>query len=184
VSWGIGALAGAGLLATHWLTYRLAVPGHHVHHVLRETGHDYWPALSAVVLMLATVVSLRACSAAMRGAPRLATTARRLATVQAGAWLAVEIGERAAAGQLATVDDYPVLLVGLVVQLGVALLGALLVRLAHRALTAWAGRRRFLPPQARPASTSLPPTADVPRPLVPLAGPHGLRGPPALLPTS
>jgi hypothetical protein len=182
LSWRIGVLSGAGVLATHWLTYRMAVPAHHRADVLHTTGHAHWPLLSAAVLALFAAASLRRWAQGPQGGrkprPKPIETARHLALVQAVVWVAVEVGERAVAGRLTTLDDHPVLLVGLAVQLVVALLGAVLVRLAHHAMTALLGRHRPGLPHRRSQSVTMPATAGRPYRLLPLSGPHGLRGPP------
>jgi hypothetical protein len=176
LSWWTGGIAGAGVLVTHWLSYRMAVPdAHHRADVLHATGHAHWPVLSVVGLTPFTVASLHAC---VRGLPvgRGRSPAPRLAVLQAAAWTVLEVGERAAAGRLATLDDHGVVLIGLVVQVAVALVGAAFVRLAVRAVAALARRRAA--PRARPRSIALPgQSTDARRVLTPV-GAHGLRGPP------
>ena len=172
------------MYVTHWLTYRIAVPAHHHAEVLHETGHGYWSAFAAVAVVLATAASLRVCAAGWqrKTIPTFGAVARRLAVVQAALWVVLEVGERAVGGRLATLDDHAVLLVGLVLQVAVAVAAAALLRLAHRALAALTSRRREA--QSRPQPVSEPATAGRPFRLLPLAGPHGLRGPPAPLPLS
>jgi hypothetical protein len=185
LSWWAGGIAGAGVLVTHWLSYRLAVP--HAHHradVLHDSGHAHWPVLSVVGLALFTVAALRLCAHGWRGRPMpgLRATALRLAALQAVGWTAVEVGERALSGRLATLDDNAVLLLGLGVQLAVAVVAAVLVRLTVRVLSAWAAARAARPRRVvRPVA--LPAGAGGPRLVLTLAGAGGLRGPPPMLPT-
>jgi hypothetical protein len=185
LSWWIGGLAGAGVLVTHWLTYRIAVPDHHQRiDVLQDTGHAHWPVFSVVALALCTAASVRVCTEGWRGRtrPGFAATTRRLVAAQAVLWLAVEVAERATTGHLATVDDHGLLLLGLALQMAVAVVGAASVWLAHRALAVLGSRRR--PALPRPRPTSKPVTSGRFFRLPPLTGAHGLRGPPTPTPTS
>jgi len=181
--WWVGAAAGAGVVVTHWLTYRIvAADHHHRAELLRETGHAHWPIVSTVVLTVFTVVSMRSCVRTWRQRlqPRLvAADICRLVAVQAALWVLVEVGERIAVDRLATLGDHPVLLVGLVVQVVVALLGAMLSWLACRVVVALAARRRR--GRSRPASVSAPAGAAPRVRLSLMAGAHGLRGPPRVL---
>jgi hypothetical protein len=185
LSWWMAGIAAAGVLVTHWLTYRLAVP--HAHdrvHVLHESGHAHWPVVSAVGLALFTAASLRLCVLGLRGG-RVAgfrTTAVHLATLQAVAWTVLEVGERVAAGRVVTLDDHAVLLTGLGVQVAVAVLGAVVVRVAVRVLSGFAARPTV--PRLRPQSVAMPASFRGPSRVLPLAGAHGLRGPPLPRPTS
>jgi hypothetical protein len=185
LSWWIGGVAAAGVLVTHWLTYRLVVPhGHHRAELLHDTGHDHWPVVSAVALALFAASSLRVCALGLRRRPVLpfGSTAARLAAVQAAAWVGLEVGERAVAGHAATLDDCVLLLIGTAVQVAVAVLGATLVRVLHRAGAAL-DSRPFSPPRPRPQPAPRPVSAMPPR-LLPLSGASGLRGPPIAQPIS
>lgn len=181
----MGGIAAAGVLATHWLTYRLAVP--HAHHradLLHESGHTHWPVVSAVGLALFTAASLRLCAIGLRGR-RVAgfrSTAVNLAALQAAAWMVLEVGERVLAGRLVTLDDHAVLVTGLGVQVAVAVLGAAVVRVTVRVLSAFAARPTV--PRLRPQSVAMPASTRGSSRVLPLAGAHGLRGPPLPRPTS
>src|SRR5688500_5330387 len=108
----MGGVAAVGVLVTHWLTYRLALPdAHHRAEVLHDSGHAHWPVVSAVGLALFTAASLRVCTLGLRGGTvaGFRSTAVRLVALQAVAWTTLEVGERAAAGHLATPDDHGVL---------------------------------------------------------------------------
>lgn len=181
----MGGIAGLCVLVTHWATYRLALPdaGHRAE-VLHHTGHIHLPVTSAIALALFTVASLRMCVLGTRGGrlPGLRITAVRLAVLQAVAWTALEVGERAVASRLATLDDHGLFVVGLALQVGVALLGALLLRLASSVLASIAGRRAAL--RLRPRSAPLPARSRRAHPVPPLTGAQALRGPPRLRPTS
>lgn len=180
LSWWTGGIAAAGVLVTHWLTYRLAVPdAHHRAEALYESGHAHWPVLSAVGIALFTVASLRLCALGVRGGGRVAgfrSTAARLVVLQAVAWTVLEVGERAVSGHLATLDDHAVLLVGLGVQVVVALVAAVVVRLTVRVLSAFAARADG--PRPRPRSVPMPVAASRPHHVLSLVGARGLRGPP------
>lgn len=185
LSWWMGGIAAVGVLVTHWLTYRLALPdAEHRVDVLHHTGHVHLPVVSAIGLALFTVASLRIFILGAGGGrlPGFRSTAVRLAALQAAAWTALEVGERAIAGRLATLDDHALLVVGLGVQVAVALLGALLLRLASKVLAALAARSA--PVRRRPPSVSLPAQSRRRHRVLPLTGAHALRGPPPLRPMS
>lgn len=182
----MGGIAAAGVIATHWLTYRLTLPdAHHRAEVLHHTGHAHFPAVSAVGLALFTVASIRLCvlGASGRRVPGLRSTAARLILLQAAAWTALEVGERVVSDRLPTLDDHGLFVVGLGVQIVVALLGALLVRLVAEVTAAFA---------VRPSGARRRPPRSVPRPTQsrrphhsrPLTGGDARRGPPRLRPAS
>jgi hypothetical protein len=182
------AVAVAGVLASHQVTYLLLHHDPHDRHAeLMRTGHDYLPfaAKFAIVLAVAGIITL-----AVRAVRRPLTPAAedpvalaiRLWGIQAAVFVAVEVLERLTAG--APTGDLlaGVLPVG-IAALGVsAFVGAALLRKLHRSIGAIATailRRR------RPATDRLPTgrPAPVARPLVTtLAGAAGTRGPPTLLP--
>lgn len=172
-SWWVGGIAGLGVVASHWLTYRLL----HLEGHLHETGHGHLGTTSALAVALFVAGTARFCVTGLRGRSPLGfgAVALRLTLVQAVVWLGMETTERAAAGALATLDDNAVVLVGLLVQVAVALVGAALVRLGARVLEAVVARRRSAVHRRR-----LP--QPVLRDRVPHAvhawGGQGVRGPP------
>lgn len=177
----------AGLLAGHAASYALAVPdAHHRDLVLRETGHGYLPAAgeAALVLALAGVVALVVRSWSGRGrldGVRLGSLARSLATVQVLAFAGQELLERLAAGApLGGLLDEHVLVVGVLVQVSVALAGAAilhwLARTSARLVTVVASRASL----PRPAPAIAPfPLDPVRPPTRTLATARAGRGPPS-----
>ncbi len=136
----VAALALAGVGLAHVLEYLLLVPDHHQRQeVLAGTGHQYLPSALGTVSFLACLAAAVVFLAAFRrGArPGPATTSRHdlvrvLPCAQALAFLALEVGERLAAG--ASLSDLgPVLLLGLPLQVVVGLAAATLLALLDRA---------------------------------------------------
>jgi hypothetical protein len=180
------AFAVAGLLLGHTVSYALAVPDpHHRDVILSGTGHDYLPAAgeAALILALAGIAALlvRACSASGRGVPEgFAPLARLLAAVQVGAFAGQEVLERLVTGSpLGDLVHHHVLVVGVVVQVAVAIGGAAalrwLARLTSRIVQAASAPRAPLPRPA--ASAPLVTTPDRPRGRV-VAHPRTERAPP------
>lgn len=131
-------IAAAGLLLGHWLAYALGSPQAHAREqLLNTTGHGYLPyaiqvALLAAVLGLVTAFLTRRTDRSTGGS--FAGDAARLAVVQTTAFAAMEIGERLLAGaSLHDLTHGPLLVIGLCVQVAVALAGAGLLRLTERA---------------------------------------------------
>ena len=178
--WWLAALAFAGVVVTHALSYRLAISDHALRaEVLHDTGHGLWPPLigaAAVASLVAALAGFLTRPAAQQSAS-LRATAVRLAALQAVAWLAVEAVERAATGHhdLTKHTVVPVL-VGLAVQVVVA--GAAAVVLALAAVTAAALGRRLRPlPERRRTADWRPVPLAVPR-LAVAAAAWSPRGPP------
>jgi hypothetical protein len=136
----IVGVAGAGLALGHWLAYSLGTPRAELDELLHATGHGYlaWAtqvALLAGVLGLAVLFLARLSRREARGS--FARDAAMLTVAQSLAFVAMEVGERLASG--ATLHDLahgPLLAIGLGVQLGVALVGAGLLRLTDHAAEA------------------------------------------------
>lgn len=176
----------AGLLVGHFVSYVLAVPDpHHRDLVLGQTGHGYLPAAgeAALVLALAGVVALVVRSWSGRGradAGRLGSLARSLATIQVLAFAGQELLERLVAGApLGGLVHGHVLVVGVLVQVSVALAGAAvlhwLARTSARLATVTAPRAPL--PQPAPAiALALDP--DTPRTRI-FATATSVRGPPS-----
>ncbi len=146
-------VAGAGLLLGHWLAYALATPAATHDRVLDAPGHGYLPyatqvATVAGALGLAGIFWSRLTR--RRGGGSFGRDAGLLLIGQAGAYVAIEVGERLLSG--APLDDLthgPLLAVGLAVQGVVAIVGAGLVRLSERAaevVSALEGVDRPAPP--------------------------------------
>jgi hypothetical protein len=187
--WWLGGLAAGGVVASHWLAYSLAVPDPHLRHeVLAETGHGYWQYAVAVVLGL-VVASLSgfACQRVWpsradsgdRGSPYYGV-AGRLIALQATGLLILEGAERALTGTepLGVFTEAPVI-IGLAVQVLVALAAALLLVLfaravdfVHRLVSRTCHRERPAPVQFPINLSVLPPRLRV------ATGGGTLRGPP------
>jgi hypothetical protein len=178
----------AGLLLGHALSYALAVPDpHHRDLALRATGHAYLPAAAqvALIVVLAALVTLlvRAWAAPPRPEglalrPLVAT----LASVQVVAFVGQEVVERLVAGApLGDLVHQHVLAIGVVVQIGIGVLGALALRWLTRAAARIAGvsipSRLALP---RPALAASPQAAGgVPTRRIAVSS-LGVRAPPAV----
>jgi hypothetical protein len=150
--WAIGLAAG-GVLAGHGLTYALVHPdGHERAGVLAATGHAYLHLLEGPGLVLAVVSAVAAVLVGLghvRPAPDPGSLFRRLAAIQVGAFVAMEVVERLGTGTGITwPGDLGLLTVGLVVQLSLARAGAWLLTTLHRTgerLADSLGRRPALP---------------------------------------
>ncbi len=99
----IVGVAFAGMAGAHWLTYRLAHADDHVRRsLLEETGHRYWPlfsllAMAALALSVGVFIVRSACArtpVASTGS-LLRTSFWKLASLQCGFFLALELFERA-----------------------------------------------------------------------------------------
>ena len=181
----IGALAVGGVVAGHALAYLLAVPeGHERNVLLTHAGHGYWSyALSAgMALGLAAAAVLigrwaRPSSTPSRGG--VLGLAARLIALQSVLFVALEVSERAVAGQpLGTLMQHHLLTIGLVAQLFVAASIAVVMRLLAGAVRMLIAQTR--PAAARAATPAITRGQDVlPRRFV-LSGATGVRGPPSL----
>jgi hypothetical protein len=127
--------AAAGLLVGHAISYLLVVPDpNHRDLVLSRTGHGYLPAAgdAALILALAGMAALvvRAWSERGREEPRtFASLASLLAIVQVVAFAGLEVLERLVAGApLGDLIHEHLLVIGVAVQIAVALVGALALR--------------------------------------------------------
>ncbi len=127
-----GGLALAGLVGGHALGYLIAVPdAHHRAALLVGTGHAYLPSASwaAVVCGLAALVAGVASGYFNRGPGRAEwrSVARSVVSMQAGAFVLVEVVERLASGSSLTTLSPSLLLVGIAVQVLVGLVVAVVL---------------------------------------------------------
>lgn len=187
----LGGLASAGVAFSHFLAFLVAKPDHADRStLLAETGHSYWPyfialALGALVAGLVGFAAERVWGRPPGDRPGLRRmygfTATRLVLLQVLGFLYLEAGERLAVhGSFASLFDEPVVLIGLVVQVVVALAAAALLILFARAVD---GLRALLRPLARPPKEVVLPRGALsfPRPALRLAvGGRTVRGPPTL----
>lgn len=164
----IGGMAAAGVVATHLLTFFVAVPdGHHRADVLHRTGHVPFTFVAAALMGLVV-------GAAVRFLPLRRPVAQLLA-VQSAGWLLLEATERlthpGADWELGIIG------LGLVVQALVAVAGGLLLRAVEHVLSLVARRRPVFARVAAVKRRGAARAFTTFRPAV-LAGAAGLRGPP------
>lgn len=184
---GLGVLAFLGLIGGHVGAYSVVAPdpAHH-DELLQVTGHGSgWVLIALVAAVLASSVASFARRSSVRHSGRrlqlLTATWLRLAFVQFAGFLLLESFERATSGgSIGSLLAEPVVVVGALAQLVVALLGAGLVVAVARAVTSL--RRRRLAWSDDPDSDGFLPVSSV----VPLhrsvaCAAWNLRGPPALL---
>lgn len=173
-----------GLAAGHGIAYLIAIPDAQQRAaVLRSTGHAYLPLLVEIGLILAVAgaASLVMRAFGSRGRFRegsLVRTAAGLGALQAGAFVVLEVVERLLTHMpLHELMSDHVLGIGVVVQLGVALIGALVLRAMTRtaARLALVAVRPHTPRSSALLPIPLPRTLDL-RPV--LVGAAGVRGPP------
>ncbi len=179
----LAGLAAGGVLVTHWLSYLLAAPDSHQREaLLAETGHGLWPYAAALAVggVVAALAGFAARPAAMEARSHsLGATALRLVALQVPAWVLLEAAERtASSGQLGGVlHEGPVLLIGLAVQLLVAVLGALVLRALSRVLE-FLRELRDRPSWATAERPPRPPLAVLCAPVVGLRWGGAVRAPP------
>jgi hypothetical protein len=179
------AIAVVGVLAGHWLTYRLVSPSTHERDsLLAGTGHGYlgFANDAALVLALAAVAALflgRLLGDA-DGLPDRGPLALRLIAFQAGAFAGLELLERVTAGAPPSgLMDHGLLPAGLAIQALIGLAGAALIRWILRAADAVAARLAggAMPRRAAVAIVAVSRRAAS-RPIARSA--VGVRGPPIL----
>jgi hypothetical protein len=125
----------AGLVLGHVLAYLIAVPDPHQRSfVLQHTGHEYLPTMAEAALVLAlagiAAVVIRAFAPrSQRGSERFSRLAGRLGLVQVLAFGGLEIVERIfAESPLRHLASDHILVIGMAVQVVVAVVGAALLR--------------------------------------------------------
>ena len=181
----LGGLASGGVVAAHWLSYRLTTPaGHHESEILHATGHGYWTwfvavALGTLVAALAGFAHQRMRTSASMGAAALYRySLGRLITMQAIGFLLLEIIERLASGGSLDLAHQPAVVLGVGLQILIAFIGALLLVAFGRAIDAfgrWGDR-----PTIREALVHFESQIACMRPRMAIGG-WTLRGPPDLL---
>lgn len=140
---GLGLLSLAGMSAGHFASYLIAAPDpHHRAELLESTGH----AGESPFLVIAIAALIATCIAALLGrtrdrAPGFVRAAGALLALQSTAFVGLETIERLTVQTpLLESMQEPVFLIGLGVQLMVALLGALILRSLHTAATTISAR--------------------------------------------
>jgi hypothetical protein len=149
--------AWAGLVLGHLLAYALAYPEEGTRRAhLAATGHGWLDLVSLSLLAVIPAVLLLMTAGAIRGRPAV-TAWSRLAALQVPAFLLIELAERGSAIGGAFSD--PAVLLGMVLQLVVAGVAALLLR-GFAVLAAAVARRRHSRERTEGAgSPALPPLA-------------------------
>jgi hypothetical protein len=163
------ALASGGVVVGHVLAYWLVAPAHaHRSDLLAATGHSYWPsAVAAAVVATGWAVvdhisrEIRATMAPSARSRPAGRVAGRLIAAQVGGFAVVEVSERLIAGETDLVHSLVhegVLPVGLLAQVAVAAVLAVLVAWLGRAAVALARRftRTPRPSSRRPRRWSFP----------------------------
>ena len=182
----LAGAAAAGVLAGHFVGYRLVFPGSPQRHaVLVETGHGYFPLAIRIAAMLAVIAGAASLARGYARArdsgdalPAPRATAGRLAVLQVFAFVGLEFVERIVTGVPFHHFLLPVLIVGAIAQVVIAAGGAALIATLYRAGAAIA--RSFVPDDAAAVSPLWKPvvrTADLSGPR---ATPTPIRGPPLL----
>ena len=181
---GPSGLAAAMLVAGHALTYVLVAPSPSARErLLASTGHGYWrtAVLAAFVFGIYAAgrsVILGARRLAMPAPVPFVAFARRFAALGCAAFVGLEIGERLAAGApLGDLMARGIVPIGVLIQLGLAVIAAAFLRLLYRAGAAAALQARAAAPPRSRAVSGRPVIA----PFVPVAvadGAWGTRGPP------
>jgi hypothetical protein len=182
--WPAFAFVAAGLVVGHFLSYLIAIPDPARRaRVLAHTGHAYLHLAGdiAVILGFAAVVTAGLQALNRRDAGARSSTrhlAWRLGALQAGAFITMELGERITShGALGELFTDHLLGIGVIVQLGVAAIGALLLRWIGRAAVRMADALASRP-RRRPASFHWAPRTSTPRSRLAFAGTVSARAPP------
>jgi hypothetical protein len=176
----LGGLAAAGVVVAHQLAYVVAAPDPHARaELLRAAGHDHWSGVMAVAMGLLSISLLSFARRSLtEGAQRpWAGALVRLAPLQAGGFVVLEVAERLLVGAgVAGLWAEPAIVIGVALQILCAVATAAALGRAGRTLARWGSRR-------------MPSGGDSPAPLRPvlrvavaragvLAGSGALRGPP------
>lgn len=183
----LGGLASGGVVAAHWVAYRLTIPaGHHESEILHATGHRHWTWFMAVALgaLVAGLAGFAHQRVRARGRSPMGPAALyryslgRLITLQASGFLLLEMVERIASGGSLDLAHQPAVVLGVGLQILIAFIGALLLVAFGRAIDALTGlshrpeiRESLVPFESQIASM---------RPRMAVGG-CSSRGPPTLL---
>ena len=142
------ALVGfVGTLAAHSIAYWLVAPDPHQHaNLLLSTGHGYWGIVTPLAMGLAVAGIAGALISKSGVSARFGIVAGRAVALQLVAFIAMETIERATVGESLVVIKEPVVLVGLAVQMLVALAIAGLLVVLTRALDSPTGSSILVAP--------------------------------------
>jgi hypothetical protein len=178
-----GASAALGVVAAHWLAYRIVSPDPHARaELLEHSGHRFFTLLAALALggfAVAVAGSLTSRLAGVETRARaLCGIGARLALSQSAAWIVLEEAERLlAAHHHGSLFVEPVFWIGLGLQLLVAACSALLFGSIGRVVITLLARRPSK--TGKRSTTGWPLARSVRQRLVRLEGTWGSRGPPA-----
>ena len=163
------SVAAAGVLAGHWLTYLVSVPdGRARTATLAATGHGYLSLVGELVTAFAALSIAAVFVGALVDAGSVPRPGRalalRLSAIQVAAFCSMEVLERVMAGSpVGALARSAILPVGVLANVGVALLGAIALRWILRAADRVADAA-----EAGAAAAILPrPTLLLPLPVVP-----------------
>ena len=183
----LGGTAALGVIVAHGAAFVLAAPNPHARQeLLASTGHGYWAVAIAAgvglfVAALAGVVwaGLRTSEPASPG-DVFRRFAARLALLQVVGFVLLEGAERVAVdGSLAELWTTPVLGIGIVAQVLVALVGAALVAALSRAVAVVALALRRAPARPARSLTATATSVSIWAPAHLAVGGLTLRGPPS-----
>jgi hypothetical protein len=136
----VALLAFAGTLAAHSIAYwMVASDPHHHASLLLSTGHGYWGVVTPLALGLSVAGIAGSLISSSGTVARFGDVALRAVALQLLAFLIMETIERATVGGSLVVIKEPVVLVGLVVQMVIALAIAGLLLVFTRALDSASG---------------------------------------------
>lgn len=153
-TWAVATVAWSGLILGHVVAYVLAYPLEGTRHAhLLATGHGSFGLLALAGLVAVPVALVLSVAHGLAGRDDLSVrgTALRLAAVQTAGFLLLEVAERHLSVAAALSD--PAVLIGVVVQIVVAVAGALLLVFLVRGARSLVGRQR----RTRRAPAALPP---------------------------
>jgi hypothetical protein len=181
----LGGLAAGGVAAAHILAFIVAAPDPvRRDWLLEETGHAAWPLVVSVALAALVVALARFAVGRIHRSDRPSAgalwrlTAGRLIALQTFGFVGLEAVERLASGHgLSGFLAEPVVLIGVALQILVALAAAALLGLLARLIDRLTDLLRALP--RAPRALARPGAWDgiLPRPRL-VAGPANPRGPP------
>jgi len=168
---GLAALAGAGTIAAHELGYPV---GPLLGSDASLVSHAHFAVLGPIALIALCIAGWSAAIRVLRAGGGTPPAWHRLALLQVGAYLALEVGERVVAGDLGSLVSAPVVL-GLALQPAIAWLAIRLLVAGADVLVRVFGASS---PRRAPAVLAVVAAPAAPRRSVWAPGRFRLRGPP------
>ncbi len=177
---GVAALAGGAMVLAHWIAYLIAVPDSHSRaHVLASSGHEYWLYAAALGLAVGVFGVGAFLRSRLAGGDDIRGVGARLMAIQIVGFLVLETIERVASGHAwSDVLNEPVVVIGVIAQILVALIGTALLRGLVRVVARIRSARAAQTDRASSITFLLSRSDGVPAVAL-TAGGLGLRGPPA-----